>query len=171
MSTTYTHTNSLTFTRAHAKRISYRVAADLKRMQRLYGNPSDKRIEEFDQELVELLNAKYLETVTYGYWRGNKWVEPTLRYTAYELVNDDIGDDPGRIRPNANVSGATFYSYLTYSLNWSLLSPAEQAAFEGTLPFQRGYGPEPGIDGLLHQDLSYSAGGRGLQRATVRSWT
>lgn len=170
MSTSYAYTINHTFTRAHARKISYRVATDLKRMQRLYGQPTDYEINEYDQELVEFINAKYLKTVTYGYRRDNKWIEPTLRYTAYELVNEDIGDDPGRIRPNANVAGATFCSYLTYSTTWDWLSPAEKEAFKRTLPFRRGYGPEPGIDGLLQQDLSYSSGGRGLLRSTVRSW-
>ena len=48
MSSTYSDTGSQTFTRTHAKRISYRVATDLKRMQRLYGRPTDGAIEEFE---------------------------------------------------------------------------------------------------------------------------
>lgn len=170
MSSTYTHTGSQTFTRAHAKRISYRVATDLKRMQRLYERPTDDWIEKYDEELVELMTAGYLETITYGYRRGNNWIEPTLRYTAFELADPGFGDDPGRIPPNANVKGASFYSYLTYSSGWDALSADQQAAFEGSLPFKRGGAPEPGIDGYLQQDLAYSAGGRGLQRETVRSW-
>ena len=166
----YASTSNPTFTQAHAKKISYRVSTDLKRMQRFYGRPTDYQIEVFDLEIVEFMKAMYLETVTYGYMRNNRWIEPTLRYTAFELANKDIGDDPGRIQPNANVKDATFYTYLVYSHNWNMLSLAETDSFEKNLPVQRIVEPEPGIDGYLNQDLAYSAGGRGLLRETVRSW-
>ena len=87
MSSTYTDTGTQTFSRAHAKRISYRVATDLKRMQRLYGYPTDQNIGQYDVELVELLTAGFLERVTYGFRRGDVWIEPTLRYTAFELAD------------------------------------------------------------------------------------
>ena len=170
MSTTYTDTGTQTFSRADAKRISYRVATDLKRIQRLYGYPTDHKIAQYDVELVELLTAGFLERVTYGFRRGDAWIEPTLRYTAFELADPGFGDDPGRVRARANISAASFYSYLTYSSAWNALSGTEQDAFKARLPFKRVGAPEPGIDGYLQQDLAYSAGGRGLQRATVRSW-
>ena len=43
-------------------------------------------------------------------------------------------------------------------------------AFERQLPFRRSGGSEPDIDGYLSQDLTYSSGGRALERALVRSW-
>lgn len=170
MSSTYTQTGSQTFTRAHAKKISYRVATDLKRLQRLYGHPTDKAIEDYDGELVELLVAGYLKKVAYGFRRDDRWIEPTLRYTAFELANPGFGDDPGRIPARADVRGASFYSYLTYSNKWDELSAAEQAAFKETLAVKRVGAPEPGVDGYVQQDLAYSAGGRGVQRELVRSW-
>ena len=170
MSTTYTQTSTQTFTRAHAKRISYRVATDLKRMQRLYGAPTDQEIEDYDGELIELLTAGYLGSVAYGFRRNNKWIEPTLRYTAFELADSGFGDDPGRVPAKADISGATFYSYLTYSSAWDALSPSARAAFNETLPIKRVGAPEPGVDGYVQQDLAYSAGGRGVQREIVRSW-
>ena len=170
MSATYTRTTTETFTRAHAKKISYRVATDLKRMQRLYGRPTDERIEKYDEELVELLTAGYLGAITYGYRRNGSWIEPALRYTAFQLADRGFGDDPGRVRPGADISGASFYSYLTYSSAWDALTSAEQATFKEGLPFKRGSASEPGVDGYLQQDLAYSAGGRGVQRETVRSW-
>ena len=167
---TYADTGSQTFTRAHAKRISYRVATDLKRMQRLYDVPTDQAIKDYDGELIELLTAGYLGTVAYGFRRNDKWIEPTLRYTAFELSDSGFGDDPGRVPASANISGATFYSYLTYSSAWDALSPSARAAFKKTLPVNRVGAPELGIDGYVQQDLAYSAGGRGVQREIVRSW-
>ena len=170
MSSTYTHTGTQTFTRTHAKRISYKVATDLKRMQRLYRRPPDSAIQEFELEVIELLTAGYLDRVSYGFRRGDDWIEPTLQYTAFELANPDFGDDPGRVRAGANVNGASFHSYLNHSQAWWAISASEREAFEQTLPFRRRGAAEPGVDGYLQQDLAYSAGGRGLQRATVRSW-
>lgn len=170
MSTSSSYTGSQTFTRTHSKRISFRVATDLKRMQRLYGSPRDQEIERYEFELIELLTAGYLDSITYGFRRGDDWIEPTLQYTSFELADSAFGDDPGRVRPSADISGASFYSYLTYSGAWSELSLAQKEAFKGTLPVSRVEAPEPGIDGYLEQDLAYSAGGRGLQRAAVRSW-
>jgi len=170
MSSTYTDTGSQTFTRAHARKISYRVVTDLNRMRRFYGKPSGPKIDQYDRELVEVLTVGFLERVTYGFRRGDAWIEPTLRYTAFELGNPGLGDDPGKVRPGADIKGATFYTYLVFSQAWFDLSAAEKSAFEKTLPFVRGGATEPGIDGYLQQDLAYSAGGRGLQRATVRSW-
>ena len=170
MSTTFTQTSTQTFTRAHAKKISYRVVTDLKRMQRLYGRPTDQEIVDYNEELIELLTAGYLGTITYGFRLNDKWKEPTLRYTAFELSDPGFGDDPGRVPRGADVNGATFYSYLSYSSAWSKLTSAEQATFKEDLRVQRASAPEPGVDGYLQRDLAYSAGGRGVQREMVRSW-
>ena len=63
-----------------------KVATDLKRMQRLYGSPSDADIASYETEVIDLLKAGYLGTVTYGFRRDNDWIEPTLRYTAHDLA-------------------------------------------------------------------------------------
>ncbi len=71
-------------------------------MQRLYGSPSDATIAEYEGEIVGLLKAGYLGTVTYGYRRDGNWIEPTLRYTAHDLAGAAANDDdPGRVRPGA----------------------------------------------------------------------
>jgi hypothetical protein len=148
-----------------------KVATDLKRMQRLYGQPSDAAIANYEAEVIALLKKGYLGSVSYGYYREDKWIEPTLRYTARDLVGDAANDDdPGRIRAGADISGASFYSYLTYSSAWDKLSSAEQDAFKKGLPFYRGGADEPGINGYLTDDRLYSSGGRALQRASVRSF-
>ena len=171
MSTSYTLTETAAFTVTHAIHIAAKVAADLKRMQRLYGSPSDASIASYESEIVALLKAGYLGTVTYGYWRNESWIEPTLRYTAQELAGVAANDDdPGRVRPGANIAGATFYSYLTYSAAWDRLSGAEQAAFKTKLPFVRGGAPEPSVSGYFSDDRTYWSGGRALNRSSMRSW-
>lgn len=171
MTSSFSYTDTLTFTRTHARHMAAKVAADLKRMQRFYGRPTDSQIAEYEAEVIEFLKEGYLGTVMYGYRRNGNWIEPTLRYTARDLAGASANDnDPGRVRPGASVAAASFYSYLTYSSSWDGLNAPEKEAFRARLPFRRNEAPEPGIDGYLSADLVYSAGGRALERATVRSW-
>lgn len=171
MSYSFSYTESSTFTVTHARHMAAKVATDLKRMQRFYGIPSDASIASYEAEVTELIKAGYLGTVTYGFKKDGNWIEPTLRYTARDLAGASANDDdPGRIRPGANISGATFYSYLTYSAAWDQLTQPQQDAFKATLPFARGGAAEPGISGYLANDRTYSSGGRALDRACVRSF-
>ena len=171
MSYSFTFSETGTFTATHAKHIAAKVATDLKRMQRFYDAPDDTDITNYEIEVIELLKAGYLGTVTYGFRRYGNWVEPTLKYTARELTSMTASDDdPGRVRPGANICGADFYSYLTYSAAWHNLSEAAKNEFEKRLPFLRSGAPEPGVNGYFSEDRTYSAGGRALYRARVRSY-
>lgn len=167
----YTLSETTTFTLTHAKHIAAKIATDLKRIQRFYGYPSDASIADFETEAIQLLKAGYLGTLTFGFRRNEKWIEPTLLYTSRNLFGESANDnDPGRVRPGANTTGASFYSYLTYSPAWDKLSLKEQDAFKKGLPFYRGGAPQPSVDGYLVADLIYSAGGQALDRASVRSY-
>jgi hypothetical protein len=171
MSSSYTITETTTFTLTYAKHMAAKVATDLKRLQRLYGSPADAAIAIYETEAIELLKAGYLGTLTVGFRRDGSWIEPTLHYTArdlFETAADD--DDPGRIKPGADIEAASFYSYLTYSPTWYALTTAAREAFKQRLPFQREGAPEPRVDGYLAPDRTYSAGRRALDRASVRSW-
>lgn len=171
MSSSFVITESQTFTVTHAKHIASKVATDLKRMQRFYTYPSDSDIQEYETEIIELLKKGYLGTVTYGFKKDDKWIEPTLRYSAKDIAGiATADDDPGRIRPGANISGASFYSYLTYSPAWGKLTQDQKDEFKKTLPFRRGGANEPGISGYLSNDKTYSAGGRALDRSIVKSY-
>lgn len=171
MTQSYTLSESQTFTVTHARHMAAKVAADLKRMQRFYGSPSDADIASYEAEITEFLKAGYLGTVTYGFKRDGSWIEPALRYTARDLnglaANDD---DPGRVRPSANVDNAIFHSFLSYSSAWYGASESEKEAFRKCLPFTRSGMPEPGVSGYLSDDRTYSSGGRALNRASVRSY-
>ena len=138
MSYSLSYTATLTFTRTHAKHMAAKVATDLKRMQRFYHLPSDGEIADYEAEAIEFLKAGYLGTVMYGFRRNGNWIEPTLLYTARDLAGASANDDdPGRVGPRADVRGASFYSYMTYSLLWNLLSAAQQEEFTRRLPFRR----------------------------------
>lgn len=113
MASSYTISASTSFTITHARHMAAKVAADLKRMQRHYGKPSDANIATYEEEVVQLLKAGYLGTVSYGYMRDGDWIEPTLRYTAKDLLGTSgSDDDPGKIKPWADINGASFYTHI-----------------------------------------------------------
>ncbi|XWW48524.1 hypothetical protein JYG30_25495 (plasmid) [Fibrella sp. USSR17] len=171
MSQSFSISQTNTFTITHARHMAAKVATDLKRLQRLYGTPSDSSITNFESEIVELLKGGYLKEVTYGFMRDEKWIEPTLRYTAQDLAGNSANDDdPGRIRPGANTTGASFYSFLVYNQAWHNLSSAAQQNVKEKLPFQRGFADEPSINGYLSNDRTYSSGGQALNRSSVKSY-
>lgn len=171
MSFSFTTSNTQTFTITHAKYLASKVAADLKRIQRYYGSPSDMEITSYENELTEYLKSGYLTEVSYGFKRNDNWIEPTVKYTARELVGmSGTDDDPGRIRPNADVSNASFYSYLVRNFAFHLLTDNERSKFEDNLPFKRGGAPTPGISGYISSDKSYCSGGRTLDRSSVKSF-
>lgn len=167
----YSITASTTFTVTHARHMAAKVAADLKRMQRFYGCPSDTDIVNYESEIIELLKAGYLGTLTVGFKRNNQWIEPTLRYTARDLVGMAANDDdPGRVLPECDVSGASFYNYLTYSAAWEALPESEKEEFKRRMPLYRTNATQPTVNGYLVDDKTYSAGGRALSRASVRTY-
>lgn len=159
-----------TFTITHARHMAAKVATDLKRVQRFYNHPTDTKIAQFEAELIVMLKAGYLEEVTYGFKRGNDWIEPTLRYTASDLISSGSDDDPGKVRPGKDVTGASFYSYMSYSSKYYNDTAAERDRALKDLPFTREGAPTPGVIGYLESDKTYSAGGRALTRASVRSY-
>lgn len=171
MSYSFTNSESQTFTATHAKHLASKVATDLKRMQRFYNHPSDSSITAYETEIIELLKKGYLGTVTFGFKKDDKWIEPALRYTAKDLSSLNTSDeDPGRVSPGANIAEASFYSYLTYSSAWDKLTSEERDAFKKDLPFQRVGADEPGINGYLSSDKTYSSGGKALERSIVKSY-
>ena len=95
-----TTSSSNTFTLTHAKHMAAKVATDLLRMQRFYGRPCSSDIDEHEAEVTALLKAGYLGTVTYGFKRGDNWIEPTICFTALDLMGASAADDdPGKNQP------------------------------------------------------------------------
>ena len=171
MTTSYTLSDAVTFTVTHARHLAAKVATDLKRMQRFYGSPSDSDIIAYEGELTLLIKEGYLSEITYGFYKDGQWIAPMLRYTARDLVGsggDD--DDPGRVRPGADTSGASFYSYLIRNSAWNLLSATARESFERQLPLRRAGAAEPTVRGYLSTDRTYSAAGRALERASIKNF-
>ena len=169
MSTSYTTSETETFTILHARYIASKVATDLKKFQRFYPEkgPSDAWIDSYEKELSVLLKYKAFSSVIYGFKRNGKWTEATVRYTVMPDGTLSADDDPGKIRPGLDVAGADFTSFLHWKT--SHMTPQETTAMENDLPFQRGTGETPPLEaGQWINDNSYTAGGRGLGRAIVK---
>jgi hypothetical protein len=116
-----------------------------------------------------MLKLDLVESVIYGFKRNGKWTEASVRYTALPGGVLLANNDPGKIRPNLDIVGTSFTSFMAYNSNWSKLSSAEWAQIKEELPFGREDGETPPLEvGYWMNDLSYSAAGRGLGRATVR---
>lgn len=171
MSYSYTYSETRTFTVTHAKQLASKVATDLKRIQRFYGSPSDSLIDAFEEELILFLKSGYLEDVTYGFRRNGDFIEPSIKYTARELISSNaIDDDPGKIRPGSDITNAVFGSFLNYSNKWFSISSDEQKSFKNQLPFQRVTSSTPGYEGYYLEDKIYSSGGRSLNRSSLRKY-
>lgn len=167
----YSYTESATFTVTHARHMAAKIATDLKRIQRFYGKPSDQDIADYEAEATAMMKAGYLSSVSYGFKRNGSWIEPTLRYAARDLAGSSADDnDPGKIRPGKDVAGASFTSFMCYTDSFFNLSQGERDTFKSGLPFQRVSMTEPSVNGYLESDRTYSAGGRALDRSSVRSY-
>ena len=69
-----------------------------------------------------------------------------------------------------NITGATFFNFLTFSDSWFRLSPPQRKAVEQKLPFIRADGTLPReVGGYWTSDRTYAAGGVALERSVFRS--
>jgi hypothetical protein len=165
---TTTFTRSQTFTRSDAKYVASKMAADLYRMQRLYGRPTDTEIENTILEVVELLYLGYLRDVHIGFKRGDKWIV-AIRYEARNggLLTDDSA---GGVPAGVDITGATHYNHLRYNDAFFALSPDERERIEASLPWRRTAGNLPGDGGgYWTSDRTYSRNGGGAARSTFRA--
>lgn len=166
----YTTTETSSFTITHARYIASKVATDLKRFQRFYDAPGDTMIDRYEGELAGLLKHNLVDNVVYGFQRNALWTPASVRYRAIPGGMLMADDDPGKIRPGIDIADAHFTSFLSYSNVWFNLTQAQRDSIENSLPIQRTTSAAPQLEsGAWSDDLSYSAGGRGLGRSSVRT--
>ncbi len=169
MTQSYTTTLTKTFTRTIARYIASKVAADLYRMQSYYQQPSLELIEYYLEELTELLAGGYVQSVEYGFKQDNRRIVSL----SYDVRSDGTLTDSraGGVYARADITGAGWFSFLTYSSAWRELSENERNQIENTLPFRRtvGAAPQDGY-GYWVADRSYATDGIGTQRRTFRPY-
>lgn len=166
---TYTFTTTSTFTRTSARYIASKVVSDLRRMSFYYGRPTEQEIENYYGELVELLAGGYLKSVEYGFRRDGQRVV-SVYYEA--LADGSLSDDrAGGLYARADITGASWFSFLTNSSKFFALPEREQARIEASLPVRRTPGQAPADgNGYWVTDRSYAADGVGTQRRTFRPY-
>jgi len=170
MTYSYSTTTTNAFTRTIARNIASKVVTDLYRMHVYYGKPSLELIEEYLQELTEMLAGDYLKTVEYGFKRGNSRIVSLF----YEVRADGTLTDSraGGVYARADVTGTRWFSYLTYSHKWWNLAEIDRNRIKRRLlPFCRSAGdaPQDG-DGYWIDDRTYAFSGIGTQRRTFRPY-
>jgi hypothetical protein len=163
-----TGTQTQTWTIAQARQVTSKIATDLDQMRAHYGMPSVTDVNDYAEEAALLLAKRYLKTVEYGFKREGVVVF-SLKYEARSdgtLVNDDR---PGRVPANVDITGAAFYSWLTYSQSWWDLDTSSRAGFKGAFPFQRTSGTEPETgNGYWEENRTYSKNGEGVSRKVFK---
>ncbi len=166
----YSYTLTETFSITHARHIASRLAGDMRLMNAYYDYPSLSSIDNYLEEIAQLLAKGYLATFEIGFKRDGRRVF-SLRY---EVQADGTLSDSrsGGVPAGCDVDGASAFNYLTHSAAWFLLPDYERDAFEQTLPIQRTPGPEP-VDGdgrWVAEERTYASGGAGVRRRRFEPW-
>lgn len=167
MTNSFTTVSTDTRTRTGAEYVASKVAADLQAMNRYYGEPDESMISDLCAELAELLAGGYVKRVQYGFSRGGEKVL-FLEYAVQPsgLLQDN---NSGRVFARADVRGATWNSYLTYSEKWRLLTDAARRQILARINVKREPALEPRDgDGHWVIDKSYASQGVCTQRRTFR---
>lgn len=159
----YSLTNTSTFTRTHASYLASKIAGDLRQMHLFYGRPDDNEIDAYLEEVIILLLNSYLGSVAYGFKNGDEWVI-ALKYSVGRdgIITSD--DRSGRVTPGIDVSGAHWYSFLTYSATYSVAPISEREKVMALISIKRTDGQEPRAGGAWTSDKTYSNGGVSLSR-------
>ena len=165
---TYTTTATRTFTRTSALYITSKVAADLRRLRSYYGRPSEELIGSYVEELTTMLAGGYIKSVEYGFRRNGQRVV-ALRYEVNSSGVLTTDSSAGGVYARADVSDASWFSYLENSTAWSWLTDQQRGTIEAGLPIKRTAG-DPPRDGVGYwvTDRSYYSDGTAVQRQTFR---
>ena len=166
---TNTYTTSTAFTKTNAQYLASKVVADLRGLRAYYSQPSEVAIWDFYEELVELLTGGYVARVEYGFKRYGQRIVSLY----YEARTDGTLADgkSGGVYARADISGASWFSFLVYSGKWDLLSSSAQQQIKARYTIKRSFGQEPGDgDGYWNTDRSYASQGVGVQRRTFRPY-
>ena len=168
MSNSYTTTSTQTFTLTHAKELGSRVIADMRSCNRLYGHPATDSLDDYFNELVELLRNGYLKTYEFGFKSDGNRVLSWF----YEVspCGDLEGGSPGGLFTRGDIVGCSYFNFTKRSTKWWALDDKQRDRFDDTLPFRRssGQAPTDGDGYWLHNDRGYAAGGQQITRRTFR---
>lgn len=169
MTSTYTQTETRSFTITEARHIASKIASDLNLLTAFYSNPSLDDVEKYKEEAAQFIAKRYLKSVEYGYKKDGAVVF-SLKYTAKSDGTLSADDRPGKVPAGLNTDGIVFYSYLRYSDAFFALSESERNKFESGLPVRRTTGGEPVLttNGYWEKTHTYSKNGEGVEREVFK---
>ena len=168
---TFTITQSATFTVTHAKHLASKIAADMNACSRLHGRPALSTVERYNEELVELLRYGYLRRYEFGFKRNDQRVLSWC-YDVDASGNISSDDRTGKMSAYIDLTGTIFFNFMWPSSKYYSLTSDEQSSFQGSHPVDRTSG-EPPRDGAGYwtsTEKNYSAGGTGVSRRSFRSF-
>lgn len=99
-----TFTRSSTFTIAHARKLSSKVAADIHICAIYYGKPGEAMARNYAEEFAQLLTSGYVAQYEFGYERDGSRVV-CWRYTVHADGSTTSDDTPGRLVATAGGHG------------------------------------------------------------------
>jgi hypothetical protein len=167
---TFSYSKTASFTIVHARQLASKAAADMHLCAQYYGRPSEQEIREYAEELAQYLNAGYLEQYEFGFRKDGKRVV-SWRYKVDSNGNLTTDDRPGKVVPYVDITGASFFNYLTQNSRFFNLSSQEQADFKAPLPVQMTSGDPPSDgSGYWTSDRNYFSGGCALNRQTFQPY-
>lgn len=160
-------TTTSTFTRTNARYLASKIAADLRQLRSFYGRPTEQQIDDLSDELVEMLAGGYVATYEAGFRKdGKRVVSERYAVSSSGLETDERA---GGIYARADVTGASWFTFLTPSKAWFELSDASRRAIEDSLPVDRTEGPEPTDgNGYWENGRNYASGGTSTSRSGFR---
>ena len=167
MTTTFTQSETGTFSVTDAKYIASKVKTDLMRFHRYYyrshNAPEILHIENLNEEFELLLFYNLLHEIEYGFKKNGVW-EKALKYSSRQSGVMDGNDVPGGIGPTPISADARFSSFLVYNER-SYTCEEDMRRFRSRSPITRGTGIRS--VGNWDQQRSYSSGGRGVLRSGI----
>ena len=165
----YSLTTTNTFTQTNSQYVASKIMADLRRLNSYYGKPTESQINDYYTEIVEHMFHGYLKNVEYGFKKdGLRVVSLKYEINSFGTLSDSSS---GSVYARADITGATFFSFLTTSTVFDSLTYAQQQEFKAKLSIKRGGGeaPKDGA-GYWTDDKTYFYDGLGAQRKTFRPY-
>jgi hypothetical protein len=161
---------SQTFTLTHAKHLASKVVSDLYQCRNFYGEPSEAMIAKYQDELIVMLAGGYVKQYEFGFKQNDQRVV-SWQY-GVNASGDLVGgadDRSGGIYARADISGANYFNFMSYTQAWFDLSQSEQDTVKSQHPISRSTGHLPSDgSGYWRTDRTYSSAGVAIERKTFR---
>ncbi len=169
MTVSHTYTTDETFTRTNARKLAAKVTSDMHQCRRLYGDPTEARVDAFNEELVFMLAGEYVSSYEFGYQKGDLRV--VSWYYTVSAAGDLEGGRSGDLYSQADISGASWFNFMTTNWAWSGLTEAQRDAVRAKHSIRRVDGDPPSDgSGQWVSDRTYVSGGVAVQRREFRPW-